>query len=68
MFLRFFKDTLKETGVCVSIVITAEMLKTQALRLESIAKNLKKNNHGMFKDGRLSPGPKDGRASPGPSV
>jgi hypothetical protein len=67
MFRRFFKDTMKETSLCVSIVLTAEMLKTQATKFEKAMETITKSNQNFFKDGRCSPGPKNGRLSPGPS-
>lgn len=66
MFQRFFKNTMKETGLCVSIVLTAEMLKTQATKFEKLMETITKSNQNFFKDGRCSPGPKNGRCSPGP--
>jgi len=57
MFPRFFKDTMKETGLCVGIILTAEMLKTQAAKLEKVAESILKNNQPFLRDGRSSPGP-----------
>jgi len=65
MFPRFFKDTMKETGLCLGIILTAEMLQTQAAKLEKVAESILKNNQPFLRDGRSSPGPKNGRCSPG---